>query len=107
MLRGRRTLGGMDEDLERLLAYVADVVLEQGGDWDATFAMLRQSLHGSELVIPDGDDLMKAQILAVGLLNEYEEPGLGPQVVRDRRDRRRRLVPVQPTQRRWRWRATG
>jgi hypothetical protein len=103
----RRTLVPMDEDLERLLADVADVVLEQGGDWDATFAVLRQRLRGSDLVIPDGDDLMKGQVLAIMLLNEYEEPGLGAKVVRARRDRRRRLVPAAPMRRGWGWRATG
>jgi hypothetical protein len=107
MRRHPRTLVPMDEDLERLLADVADVVLEQGGDWDATFAALRRRLEGTDLLVED-NDLAKGQLLAIMLLNEYEEPGMGPKAVRARRDRRRRLVPITPGQRRgWGWRATG
>jgi hypothetical protein len=102
----RRTLVPMDEDLERLLAHVAEVVLEQGGDWDATFAVLRQELPGTDLIVPE-NDLAKAQLLAIMLLNEYTDLGRkGPEIVRERLDRHRRLAPVQPVQRRgWRRRA--
>jgi hypothetical protein len=85
---------------ERLIAWVCDVALDQGGDWDGTFAEIRRDLTG--------EDLEQAELLALWILGNYEEPGLGPQVVRDMRDRRRRLIPVQPVQRRgWPWRATG
>lgn len=108
MIWRRRTLVPMDEALERLLAEVADVVLDQGGDWDATFAVLRQRYPGEDLIVPDGPsgDLIRAQVLAIMLLNEYEEPGLGPKVIQTRRDRRRRLVEATKF-RNWRLRSTG
>jgi len=87
------TLGGMDRD--RLMAWVADVVLDKGGDWEATFAVLRAELDGTEPILED-DDLTQGMLFAGMLLDEYAEPGLGPDVVRARRDRRRRLVPAQP-----------
>jgi len=42
------------------------------------------------------DDLEQAEWIAAWVLGNYEEPGLGPDVVRGMRDRRRRLVPAQP-----------
>lgn len=86
MFRRRATLASMDRD--RLIALVCDIALEQGGDWDATGRVLRERL--------DGDDLEQAEQLALWVLANYEEPGLGPDVVRAMRDRRRRLVPALP-----------
>jgi hypothetical protein len=86
MVGRRRTLASMNRD--RLIARICDIVLEQGGDWDATGRVL-----GNEFT---GDDLEQAEQLALWVLANYEEPGLGPDVVRMMRDRRRRLVPVQP-----------
>lgn len=98
MVVGRATLPRMD--LDRLLARVCDVIDAQGGDWDATEAVLRQELSGAELT-------MALDTYAATLLWVYEEPG-GPAFIRGMRDRRRRLVPAQPVGRRgWRWKATG
>lgn len=106
---GRRTLPSMDEDLERLLAEVADIVIDQGGDGDAVYAILRQRFPGAGLVLPDGDQLARAQVLAVMLLNEYVERDMGPRAVQGRLERRRELLTPQSAQRRgWgRWRAAG
>jgi hypothetical protein len=96
----RRTLTPMElAQLDRILVRVLDVILQQGGDWDATEAVLRQEY--------DGEALDQALAYAIGYLIAYAEPG-GPAFLRAMRDRRRRLVPVQPAQRRgWRWKATG
>jgi hypothetical protein len=75
-------------DRDRLIALVCDVALEQGGDWDAVGRVLAERL--------DGDDLEQAEWIAAWVLGNYEEPGLGPAVVRQMRDRRRRLVPALP-----------
>lgn len=109
MPQRRRTLPGMDEELERLLAEVADIVIDQGGDEDAVYAILRQRYPGDGLLVPDGDTLSRAQILAVMLLNEYAERDMGPRAVQGRLERRRELLVPQPAQRRgWgRWRAAG
>jgi pyrimidine operon attenuation protein/uracil phosphoribosyltransferase len=105
MFDQRATLPLMDPDLERLMAYVADVVLEQGGDWEATFAILRRELSGTEAIIED-DDLAKGMVLAVGALVAYTEPRHGIALLTGLRDRGRRLVPVAPVRRGW-WRSTG
>jgi hypothetical protein len=86
VLHGRAYPGRMDRD--RLIALVCDVALEQGGDWDAVGRVLAERL--------DADDLEQAEWIAAWVLGNYEEPGLGPAVVRAMRDRRRRLVPAQP-----------
>jgi len=75
-------------DRDRLIALVCDVALDQGGDWDAVGRVLTERL--------DGDDLEQAEWISAWVLGNYEEPGLGPPVVRAMRDRRRRLVPAQP-----------
>lgn len=91
------TLPGMD--LDRILAFVCDTIDAQGGDWDATEAVIRREYADEELE--------HAYAYATTLLIVYEEPG-GPAFVRGMRDRRRRLVPVTPGGRRgWHWRATG
>lgn len=93
MFRRRRTLTIMEQD--RLIAYICDVALEQSGQATETMAVLRNQL--------DDEDLEKAELLAVWVIGNYQEPGLGPEVVRGMRDRRRRLVPAQPmTSGRWR-----
>jgi hypothetical protein len=99
MFRRRRTLTIMEQD--RLIALICDVALEQGGEAAETMAVLRNQLSG--------EDLEKAELLAVWVIGNYQEPGLGPEVVRAMRDRRRRLVPAQPmTAGRWRgWGRTG
>jgi hypothetical protein len=86
------------EQLDRILAGVCDVVDTQGGDWDATEAVLRDRFTGNELEMALG--------YAMTLLIVYAEPG-GPAMVRGMRDRRRRLVPVDPAPRRWPFRAVG
>lgn len=108
MRKDRRTLPSMDPEVERLMALVCDVVLEQDGDLDAVLAILARELSGTELLVPDNNPLAVATILAVGAVAFYTEPKLGPQIVRAKRDRLRRLVPVDPSRRRWnRWGATG
>ena len=99
MLRRRATLTIMDRD--RLIAYICDVALEQGGQVTETMAVLRNQLQG--------EDLEDAELLAVWVIGNYQEPGLGPEVVRAMRDRRRRLVPAQPmTSGRWKgWGKAG
>ncbi len=86
MSRRRAYPDRMDRD--RLIADICDVVLEQGGDINATYRVLAERLTG--------DDLEQAERLADWVLANYREPGLGPDVVRGMRDRRRRLVPAQP-----------
>jgi hypothetical protein len=76
-------------DRDRLIALVCDVALAEGGDWDAVGRVLREQLD-------DDEDYEQSEWLAAWVLGNYEEPGLGPDVVRMMRDRRRRLVPVQP-----------
>ena len=100
MRRGRRTLDRVNlDELDRILATVCDVIDGQGGDWAGTEAALRRTYGGEELE--------HALSYAATLLVVYAEPG-GPAFLRGMRDRRRRLVPVTPGQRRgWRWKATG
>jgi len=85
-------------DRDRLIAYICDVALEQGGQVAETMAVLRNQLTG--------EDLEDAELLAVWVIGNYQEPGLGPEVVRGMRDRRRRLVPAQPMAS-GRWRGWG
>jgi hypothetical protein len=92
------SLMGRHEPTERLLGFLCDVVLEQGGDWDATEAVLRDQFTGTDLEIAYG--------FATVLLIAYAEPG-GPAFLRGMRDRRRRLVPADPARHRWGWKATG
>jgi hypothetical protein len=94
------TLSPMAHDpTERLLGFLCDVVLEQGGDWEGTEQVLRDQFTGTDLEIAYG--------FATVLLIEYAEPG-GPAFLRGMRDRRRRLVPAAPSGSRWRpFRATG
>lgn len=88
MLRRRRTLTRMDlEQLDRILAFVCDVIDRTAGNWDATEAALRRQY--------DGEALEHALTYATGYLIVYAEPG-GPAFVRGMRDRRRRLVPAAP-----------
>jgi len=82
--------------IERIVAQVCDVVDAQGGDWDATQAVLLDTYVGEELV--------HALTYAAGFLLVYAEPD-GPAFLRGMRDRRRRLVP--PMQRRGWLRSTG
>jgi hypothetical protein len=99
MRRRPSTLDPMTHDpTERLLAFLCDVVLEQGGDWEGTEAVLRERFAGDDLEIAYG--------FATVLLIEYAEPG-GPAFLRGMRDRRRRLVPADPPRHRWGWKATG
>jgi len=78
-------------DRDRLIALVCDVALDQGGDWDAVGRVLDERL--------DDDDLEQAEWIAAWVLGNYEEPGLGPEVVRAlRRCRRRRRRPQQRPQ---------
>ena len=100
MFRRRRTLRPMDRD--RLIALICDIALEQGGQIEETYAVIRNGTL-------TGEDLEQAELLALWVLGNYQEPGLGPEVVRAMRDRRRRLVPAQPmTSGRWRgWGRTG
>jgi hypothetical protein len=100
MPRRRATLAGMSlAHLDRILAFVCDVIDAQGGDWDATEALLRRTY--------DGEDLDHALTYATGYLIAYAEPG-GPEFIRGMRDCRRRLVPAEPGRRGWaRGRATG
>lgn len=101
MRNHRRTLSPMDLDqLDRILADVCDVIDAQGGDWDATEAVLLERFTG--------EALDNAYVYATAYLIAYGEPG-GPEFVRGMRDRRRRLVPTIPRggQRRWPWQATG
>jgi hypothetical protein len=98
MRNHRRTLDRMD--LQRILAFVCDVIDQQGGDWDATEAVLRRELT-------DDDELrMALDTYAATLLWVYAEPG-GPALLRGMRDRLRRLVPVEPAGRRWPWKVAG
>jgi hypothetical protein len=97
MPRHRRTLDPMD--LDRIRAGVCDIILEQGGDWDATEAVIRRQYSGEELS-------MALDTYAATLLWVYAEPG-GPALLRGMRDRLRRLVPVEPRGRRWPFRAVG
>jgi hypothetical protein len=96
----RATLDPMDPgQLDRILAGVCDIILEQGGDWDATEAVIRREFTGEELS-------MALDTYAATLLWVYAEPG-GPALLRGMRDRLRRLVPVDPAPRRWPFRAVG
>src|SRR4029453_4031999 len=98
---GRRaTLAGMSlAHLDRILAFVCDVVDAQTGAWAATEALLRRGFVG--------EDLDHALTYATGYLIAYAEPG-GPEFIRGMRDRRRRLIPAEPGRRGWaRGRATG
>ena len=98
MRNHRATLDRMD--LQRLLAFVCDVIDQQGGDWDAVEAVLRRELT-------DDDELrMALDTYAATLLWVYAEPG-GPALLRGMRDRRRRLVPADPAPRRWPWKVAG
>jgi hypothetical protein len=89
---------GQHDPTERMLGFLCDVVLEQGGDWTAVEVILRREL--------DGDDLQLALGYSIVLLIQYTEPG-GIEFLRGMRDRRRRLVPVDPAPRRWPFRAVG
>jgi hypothetical protein len=100
MPRSRATLDPMDPgQLDRILAGVCDIILEQGGDWDATEAVIRRQFTGEELS-------MALDTYAATLLWVYAEPG-GPALLRGMRDRLRRLVPAEPAGRRWQFRAVG
>ena len=100
MPRSRRTLDPMDPDqLNRIRAFVCSVFDDQGGDWDATEAIIRLKYRGEELS-------MALDTYAATLLWVYREPG-GPALLRGMRDRLRRLVPVEPAGRRWQFRAVG
>jgi hypothetical protein len=100
MPRHRATLDPMDPgQIDRILAGVCDNILEQGGDWDATEAVVRRQFTGEELS-------MALDTYAATLLWVYAEPG-GPALLRGMRDRLRRLVPVEPAGRRWPWRVAG
>src|SRR5262245_13956363 len=92
----RATLPRMDH--ERILARVCEVIEEQGGDWDATEAVLRDTYDGAEL-------RMALDTYAPPLLWAYEVRG-GPAFLRAMRDHYRRLVPAAPAPR-GRWRAAG
>jgi hypothetical protein len=100
MSNRRATLDPMDPgQIDRILAGVCDIILEQGGDWDATEAVVRRQFTGEELS-------MALDTYAATLLWVYAEPG-GPALLRGMRDRLRRLVPVEPTHRRGWLRSTG
>lgn len=88
MRNHRATLPHMGlEHLDRILAFVCDVIDREAGDWDATEAALRRQFTD--------EDLDQAFAYGMTLLIVYAEPG-GPAFVRGMRDRRRRLVPAQP-----------
>jgi hypothetical protein len=76
------------EELDRILAFVCDVIDRTAGDWDATDAAIRQAYRTDE-------ELDNAYAYATSYLIAYAEPG-GPAFVRGMRDRRRRLIPAQP-----------
>ena len=95
MRRQRRTLPRMD--LDRMVAEVCDLIDREGGDWEAVEAAFDERW-------PDENEL--AMALTLAFFEVYREPG-GPAMIRGMRDRRRRLVPVQPARPRWPWRATG
>src|SRR5262245_1677764 len=93
--RLRATLPGLD--LDRILGRVLDVILDQGGDWDATEAILVREFSGG--------DLDQALTYATGYLIVYAEPE-GIAFLRGMRDRR--LIPAVPPRRGWgRFRAAG
>jgi hypothetical protein len=92
----RRTLVPMDLALlDRILAFVCDVIDANAGDWDATERALRREFT-------DPDELDQAFAYAMAYLIAYAEPG-GPEFIRQMRDRRRRLVPAQPAGAPGRW----
>ena len=98
MRRRGRTLAGMDHD--RLLSDTLDVIIEQGGDWDAVEHVLRGRYD-------DEDELsMALDTYAAAYLLVYRWAPDGPGFLRRWLEHRRRLVPPEPGPR-WGWRATG
>lgn len=99
MTRHSRTLDPMELDrdqLDRILVRVLEVIDDQGGDWDATEAILYREF--------EGESLENALAYALSYLIVYAEPD-GPAFLRGMRERR--PVPVVP-QRGWGlWRSTG
>ena len=61
---GRRaTLAGMSlAHLDRILAFVCDVIDAQGGDWDATEALLRRTYDGEDAESPLKDIKVMEQV---------------------------------------------
>src|SRR6266508_4551524 len=91
MRRRRATLRRMGltlEELDRILAFVCDVIDRTAGDWDATEAAIREAYRTDE-------ELDNAYTYATAYLIVYAEPG-GPEFLRGMRDRRRWLVPPLP-----------
>lgn len=90
MFRRRATLPGMDRaSIDRILAFVCDVIDRHAGDWDAIEAALLTEYAGDE------EALEHAYAYAATLPHVYGDPG-GPAFIRGMRDRRRRLVPAAP-----------
>lgn len=91
------TLDPMDlTQLDRILVRVLEVIDDQGGDWDATEAILYREF--------EGESLENALAYALSYLIVYAEPD-GPAFLRGMRERR--LVPVEPRRGWGRWRAAG
>lgn len=76
MTQGPPTMGHMERN--RLMAYALQVVLDQGGDEDAVFAVVEREFAADE------DDLQQASMFAAMGLELYEMPGdlAGPSMVR-------------------------
>lgn len=86
----------MDLDYQaqrRLAREMCDIILDQGGDWQAVPAVLEERY--------DGDTLEYAVEIATGLMFAYRAPG-GPAFLRGMRDALPEPEPARPRKRRWR-----
>jgi hypothetical protein len=93
-------------DRDELIAYTADCVLEQGGDIEAIFAVLRDQLTGTEIEI-ENDDLGQGELFALCALYVFQEVEGGAEQLRRIRDHHRPLAVDAPRRSQWSWRGRG
>jgi hypothetical protein len=98
------TLSHMNRD--ELIAYTADCVLEQGGDIEAIFAVLRSELTGTEIET-ESNDLGQGELFALCALFVFQEVEDGAEQLRRIRDRHRLLSVDAPRRSRWGWPGWG